>query len=142
MSDQNLANHARFVPGYHFLTAGLLLVNLLWSIIRLVRAPTIDSTVALLVAVALVMMFWYLRVFPLAVQDRVIRLEESLRIATLAPSLRDRVAEFTPHQLVALRFASDAELPGLAERVLSERITSRSAIKALIREWRADHQRA
>ena len=111
-------------------------------IVRLVRTLLVDSTVALLVAVALVMMFWYLRVFPLAVQDRVIRLEESLRIATLAPSLRDRVTEFTPHQLVALRFASDAELPGLAERVLSERITSRSAIKALVREWRADHQRA
>ncbi len=142
MPVQNLANHSRYVPGYHFLTAGLLLVNLVWSIVRLVGGPSIDSTVALLVAVALVMMFWYLRVFPLAVQDRVIRLEESLRLAAVAPELAGRVGEFTPHQLVALRFASDAELASLARRVLDERITSRSAIKALIREWRPDHQRA
>lgn len=140
---QNLSNHARYVPGYHFVLAGILLVILGWQIVILARHPGFPAFVGLLLAVALILMFWYMRVFAVTVQDRVIRLEERMRMERLlGAELKGRIGEFTPRQLVALRFASDAELPVLAKRVLEEKIASDKAIKAMIREWRADHLRA
>jgi len=140
---QNFANHARFVPGYHFLTFALLVINLGWSIYRLVKLPSWDAAVLLGLAVALVLLFFYSRLFALAVQDRVIRLEERLRMATLLPAdLKPRIGDFTTPQLVALRFASDAELPELARRVLDEGLTDRKVIKRLVQDWRADYCRA
>jgi hypothetical protein len=131
------------VPGYHFLTFGLLLINIGWSIYRLVKLPSVDATVMLGVAIALGFLFFYARAFPLAVQDRLIRLEERLRMAEVLPAdLKPRIADFTPAQLISLRFASDNELPALARRVLDESMTDRAAIKRLITEWRADHFRA
>ena len=97
----------------------------------------------LVVAVSLILMYWYMRVFAVTVQDRVIRLEERLRMAALLPTeLQRRIPEFSPEQLVALRFASDGELPVLARRVLDEKIADPKAIKQMVREWRADHLRA
>ena len=140
---QNFANHARFVPGFHFLTFGLLAINFGWSIYRLVKLPSWDAAVLLGLAVALVLLFLYARLFAITVQDRVIRLEERLRMATLLPpDLKSRINDLTPAQLISLRFASDAELPGLAKRVLDEGLTDRKAIKVLIKEWRADYLRA
>lgn len=139
---QNFANHARLVPGYHFVTFGLLAINLGWSIYRLVKIQSWDAAVVLGLAVALVLLFFYARLFPLAAQDRLIRLEERLRMATLLPAdLKPRIGDFTTAQLIALRFASDAELPDLARRVLDEGLTDRKAIKRLIKEWRADYCR-
>ena len=141
--EQNAANHARFVPGYHYLAGALTLLNLIWAITRSIRHPTIESHAAILVGVILLLLLWYLRAFPLAVQDRLIRLEERLRMQRLLPpAMQPRLDEFTAAQLIALRFASDAELPELASKVLNERITDRKQIKLLIREWRADHMRA
>ncbi|HSM18145.1 MAG TPA: DUF6526 family protein [Gemmatimonadales bacterium] len=140
---QTFANHARLVPGFHFLTFGLLAINLGWSIYRLVKLPSWDAAVLLGLAVALVLLFLYARLFAITVQDRVIRLEERLRMATLLPpDLKSRINDFTPAQLISLRFASDAELPALAKRVLDEGLTDRKAIKVLIKEWRADYLRA
>lgn len=142
-AQQNAANHARFVPGYHYLAGTLALVNLIWAIVRSVRHPTIESHAAILVGVILLLLLWYLRAFPLAVQDRLIRLEERLRLQRLLPAaIQSRIDEFTAAQLIALRFASDAELPELATKVLNERITDRKQIKLMIRDWRADHMRA
>jgi len=77
------------------------------------------------------------------VQDRVIRLEMRLRMREILPAdLHPRIAEFTPGQLVALRFAGDRELPVLARRVLDERLQDRKAIKQMITDWQADHLRA
>jgi len=140
---QNAANHARYVPGYHYLAGTLALLNLIWAIYRSVTHPTVESHAAILVGVILLLLLWYLRAFPLAVQDRLIRLEERLRMQRLLPpAMQGRLDEFTPGQLIALRFASDAELPELATKVLNERITDRKQIKLLIRDWRADHMRA
>ncbi|NNG15815.1 MAG: hypothetical protein HKM89_04980 [Gemmatimonadales bacterium] len=140
---QTFATHARLVPGYHFITFGLLVINLGWSIYRLVKVPGWDTAVTLGVAIALGFLFFYARSFPLAVQDRLIRLEERLRMATLLPAdLKPRIGDFTPAQLIALRFASDNELPTLARRVLDQGLTDRATIKRLITEWRADHVRA
>ncbi|HQR18930.1 MAG TPA: DUF6526 family protein [Gemmatimonadales bacterium] len=140
---QQLSNHARYVPGYHFVLSTLLLLVLGWAIVNVARAPGIPTALGLVLAVSLILMYWYMRAFAVRVQDRVIRLEERLRMAALLPAeLQRRIPEFTPEQLVALRFASDGELSALARRVLDEKITDAKAIKQLVREWRADHLRA
>ena len=84
----------------------------------------------------------YARAFAVQGQDRVIRLEERLRMERLLPDeLKPRINDFTMDQLIALRFASDAELPGLARKVLDEDIGDRKTIKQMIVTWRADYQR-
>ena len=99
--------------------------------------------VALLLAIALVLLFFYARVFALTVQDRVIRLEMRLRLTQLLPAdLQSRVNDFTVAQLVGLRFASDQELPDLARKVLEEKLTDRKVIKQLVRHWQPDLLRA
>ena len=140
---QTLANHARFVPAYHFFTASLLLINLAWSVRAALRNPQGESLVALGLGVALVLMFLYARNFALTVQDRVIRLEERLRMERLLPAdLKGRIDELRPGQFVALRFASDAELAELTRRVLAGELAGAGSIKKAIRSWRADHLRA
>jgi len=140
---QNNTNHARRVIGYHVVLTGLLVVVAGWQLYLLVLHPGVPALVGVALAVALVLIYWYERVFALTVQDRVIRLEERLRMERLLPAdLQGRIGEFTPRQLVALRFASDGELPSLARRVLVEGLADPRAIKAAIREWRPDHLRA
>jgi len=140
---QSFTNHARTVPGFHYGVIGALSLNFLWSLVRLYRVPGIDAVVGVIVAIALLGLCFYVRMFALRVQDRVIRLEMSLRLASLLPAeLRARTAALRPGQLVALRFASDAELPGLVRQVLDENLTDRREIKKRIREWQADHLRA
>lgn len=145
---QNYANHAKFVPLFHFVLAPMLLVNLIWCSYRLWffliqghdRGPT---GFAFLIAVALILLFFHARVFAMGVQDRVIRLEETMRMQRLLPeNLRSRIPEFTIAQFVSLRFASDAELPELAAKVLNDKITDRKAIKQMIKNWRPDYCRA
>jgi len=119
-------------------------INLGWTIYRLVKDVfSWGAIVNVLVAMALLVVFFYVRIFALTVQDRVIRLEMRLRLTGLLPAdLRPRIPEFTVAQLVALRFASDAELPALARKVLDEKLTDRKAIKRLIKDWQADYLRA
>jgi|SRR4051812_4888394 len=140
---QSFENHARFVPAYHFVTFGILLLNLLWTLYRLVRYPAVETVMATLVACALVLIAFYARTFALAVQDRVIRLEMQMRLRELLPvDLQRRAAELTPRQLIALRFASDQELPDLCRTVLNDKVTEQKAIKKMIKNWKADHLRA
>jgi hypothetical protein len=145
MSDpqQNLKNHAKFVPLFHFFAFPILVFNLLWSGKRAFQHPSWDTVIAALVGAALVVGFFLARIFALTVQDRVIRLEMRLRLRELLPAdLLPRIPEFTTRQLVALRFASDAELPSLARRVLEERMVEAKVIKQMIKDWQADHLRA
>jgi hypothetical protein len=139
---QSFANHAKLVPAYHFFTFGLIVVNLLWNLYRTAVDFSVGQFLSLVVAIVLVMVFFFARIFALTVQDRVIRLEMQLRLAQLAPDLAARFGEFTVNQLCSLRFAGDAELPELARRVLAEKLDDRKAIKQQIREWKADHLRA
>ena len=140
---QNFKNHARFVPAFHFFVGPVFLLNVGWSVVRVVRSFSFGTIISLLVAIALFVLALTARIFALTVQDRVIRLEMRLRMQqTLPPDLTPRIPEFTVSQLVALRFASDAELPNLARKVLQENLTERKAIKALVRNWQPDHLRA
>lgn len=137
---QTYANHHRYVPGFHGATFLLVLANLVWCVVQLFRqrfAPA--SLFALVAAVVLVQLFWYVRVFACANQDRIIRLEMRLRMEKLLPpELAARFEEFTVPQLVALRFAGDAELPALARKVLDEHLADRDLIKRQIRDWKGD----
>ncbi|MGB7212567.1 MAG: DUF6526 family protein [Gemmatimonadales bacterium] len=145
MSDvpQNFSNHPRFVPAYHFVAAAILLLNLAWNGIELFKYPGFGTVVGLLLAVALILLGWYLRAFPISVQDRIIRLEERLRMERLFPAdLKARIDEFTRNQLIALRFASDREFPDLARKVLAGKIDDLATIKGMVTEWRPDHWRA
>ncbi len=139
---QSFQQHKRYVPGFHFIAFGLVLATCVLAAIQLVRAPGIDSLASMTGSLALLGLFWYVRLFPLGVQDRVICLEERLRLARLLPAdLAARAEALRSGQLIALRFASDAELPALVRRVLDEGITGRDAIKALVSEWRPDTRR-
>ncbi len=139
---QTFATHRRFVPLYHYLTLPILIGNVLIAAYYVVRAPGLPSVWALMMGVALFLGALFARVFSLAAQDRVIRLEERLRMLQLLPEpLRARIPEFTRDQVIALRFASDDELPELAASVLQGNIQKRDDIKKMIKSWRADdHQ--
>ena len=139
---QTFANHVRIVPGFHYGVLGIFVLNLLWSLYRLWRTPGGDAAVQALVAAALLGLFFYARMFALTVQNRVIRLEMRLRLGELLPEdVRGRVGELRTGQLIALRFASDQELPELVRETLAERLPA-PAIKRKIRDWQADHLRA
>ncbi len=140
---QNFEHHARIVPAYHYGVFGIFILNLAYAIYRVYRSFSAGSVLSLLLAVAFLLVFFYARLFALTVQDRIIRLEMRLRLAELLPGdLKARIQEFTVAQLVALRFASDAELPELARKVLADGIADRKAIKKMIRNWKPDFLRA
>jgi hypothetical protein len=140
---QNFANHGRFVPAFHFFVVPVLLLNFFYSLYELKKSFSFHSIENVLVAIALMVLALLARIFALSVQDRVIRLEMQLRMAELLPTeLQARIVEFTPEQLIGLRFASDEELPELAQRVLAEQIADRKAIKQLVKKWRPDYMRA
>jgi len=143
-AEQNLSNHTRVFPPFHFFVLPMLLVNLVSHIYRVLReGVSTAGIVGILFALALIVGFLSCRLFSLAVQDRVIRLEEQLRYLRLLPAdLQTRVDELSIGQIVSLRFASDAELPGLARKVLDGKIQNRKAIKQMIQNWRPDHLRA
>ncbi len=126
-ADQSFANHTRLYPPFHFFVLPVLMVNLGQSLYWLWKGElTYRGIFGVLFAMALFVGFTTARLFALKAQDRVIRLEERLRYAQLLPAdLQPRIGEFTVDQIVSLRFASDAELPALARKVLDEKMTQR-----------------
>ena len=144
MSEQNFKNHAKFVPLYHFFALPVLLINFVVQLYWWIKLGFVPlHFFPVLVAAALFLGVLYARLFALAVQDRLIRLEEKLRYERVLPEeLRWRADELTIDQFVSLRFASDDELPQLMRKVLDEKLKSRKAIKALIKNWRPDYLRA
>ncbi len=144
MAEQNFQNHVRWVPAFHFFVQPVFLLNFIYSVYHLIKAPfSFESVLGVLVAAALVMGALFARLFALKVQDRVVRLEMRLRMERLLPAdLKPRIEDFTVGQLVALRFASDPELPELARRVLNDKLTERKAIKQMVKNWKPDYLRA
>jgi hypothetical protein len=140
-SPQSFSRHARYDPLFHFFVLPVFALTLLLSIAHLVRHPSLHSAWLVVVVIAVLVVLLKVRLYPLKVQDRVIRLEERLRLMTLLdPGVRPRIAEFTESQLIAFRFASDAELPALALRTLNEKLAP-SDIKRAIQQWRPDYWR-
>jgi hypothetical protein len=140
---QNFANHTKIVPAFHYFVLPVLAINLGWRFERVWHSRSPDTVISFFLAAALVMLALCGRMFALTVQDRVIRLEMQLRLQNLLPpDQRMRIPEFSVGQLVALRFASDAELPELARKVLDEHLGDRKAIKKLVRNWQPDLLRA
>jgi hypothetical protein len=144
MEQQNLTNHGKFVPAFHFFAVPVMVANFIVAIVRLWTVGFSFATVfGVIVAAALVIVTFEARLFALAVQDRVIRLEERLRYEKVLPEeLRWRADELTVNQFVALRFASDDELAALMRKVLDEKLEQRKAIKQQIKSWRPDYLRA
>ena len=139
---QNFSNHTRFVPPFHYVALPILLVNFVSAVVELFNGITFDASLHVLVAVALIIVALFARVFALKAQDRVIRLEMRLRMLELLPEDRQgRINDFTPTQMVSLRFAGDAELPELARKVLDENITKTTSIKKMITDWQGDYFR-
>ena len=139
---QTYANHARYVPLFHFVVFGLLVVNALYRLYVVVRYFSGGGLIDALLAVALVLLAWSVRTFDARLQDRIIRLEMRLRLARLLPpELHPRLVELRPGQLVALRFAPDAEVPGLVEEILAGRLVRGAEIKQRIKTWEPDYFR-
>src|SRR5436190_19931076 len=118
---QSYANHAKVVPAFHYFTFGLVAVYLVYRLYLIATVPSLANSMGLVAAVALLMVMFWARIFALRVQDRVIRLEMQLRVASLVPELGPRFGEFTVNQLCALRFGSDRHLPELARKALADR---------------------
>jgi len=137
---QTFANHARFDPPYHFFAMPVLAITVLVAIWNLIQNASFYSAWMVVVALALVVLAFKCRLYALKVQTRVIRLEERLRLAKLLPeSLRAKIPQLTEGQLVALRFAPDAEIPGLVEKALAN-VPNREIKKAIVK-WRPDYFR-
>ncbi|MGA7928400.1 MAG: DUF6526 family protein [Candidatus Sulfotelmatobacter sp.] len=138
---QTFTNHARLDPLYHFLVLPIFAIALIVGIVHFIWRPGLHTGSIFVLSVASVIAVSKLRLYPLRVQDRVICLEERLRLSSvLSEPLRRRIPELTEAQLIALRFASDAELPKLAERAISEKL-SPADIKKAIQTWRPDYWR-
>jgi hypothetical protein len=139
--EQSFKNHARLDPAFHGILAPGALILLGFTIYGLIREPDWWGTVRLLGVVWAILLMFKVRLYSLKVQDRVIRLEERLRLAQLLPdATRTRIGELSERQLIALRFASDAELPGLVQKTLDGHWDSKQ-IKQSIQTWRPDHFR-
>ncbi len=145
---QNFGNHARFDPLFHFFLVPVFTLGVILSLIHFFAhlgessfRDDFHAALIILLAVALLLLVFKERLYALRVQDRVIRLEERLRLAQILPEpLRSRIPELTEDQLIALRFAPDAEVPKLVERTLNEKL-SRKQIKQSVVNWRPDNWR-
>jgi hypothetical protein len=138
---QTFANHARLDPLFHFIVLPVFGLSVIGGVIHFLWRPSVHSGVFFVISVAALIAVLKIRIYCLKLQDRVIRLEERLRLATLMPEpLRSRIPELTEAQLIGLRFASDGEVAKLAERALNEKL-SRADIKKAIQNWRPDYWR-
>jgi len=137
---QNFANHAQYMPLYHFFTTPLSLIFVIWSVKRLIADPGAETVYLLVGALAVFGAVGVSRLSPLRAQDRLIRLEEQLRYARLLPAdLAARAqAAFSPRHYIALRFASDTELASLVEMVIKNPALRGKEIKSNIKTWRPD----
>lgn len=138
---QSFANHTMFDPAFHFFLGPIALANVFvqgWNLYRHFEA---GSAWILVLAIAALVAVFKMRLYSLKVQDRVIRAEERLRLYRLLPEgSREKIERLTPAQLVGLRFAGDAELPGLVDKTLAGNLKTKE-IKLAVTNWRADHFR-
>jgi hypothetical protein len=141
---QSFSNHKRNYPLFHFVASPLLAIYLVYAIYTFVKAPSLASGMTVVLAAGVVAALFASRVMALTVQNRVIRLEMAMRLERVlgAAAAADALAKLPVGRLIALRFASDAELPGLVARVLSQELSTNVQVKQAIREWQGDFLRA
>ena len=138
---QNYEHHTKWDPITHFILGPLFLINLLVRIAHVYRHPGIVAGWEVVLAIGLILLNVKVRLYSLRIQDRLIRAEERQRLAALVPEpLRSRLDELTVGQLIALRFASDAEVPTLVQRAVVDRMNGKD-IKKAIQVWRPDYLR-
>ena len=138
---QSYGNHTRWDPPFHFFVLPMVFLTVVVTIVHFVHRQNFFAGWLVIFSIAIVILAIRARQFALKVQDRIIRLEERLRLAgLLAEPLRSRIGELTEGQLVALRFASDGEIPALVEDILARKL-SRGEIKKTIKVWRGDYFR-
>lgn len=139
---QSFANHAKFVPLYHFVLFPILLLYVLWSLWQVIQNPGLETVVAFVMSLVIVLITLFARVFALQAQDRVIRLEETLRLRQLlSPEQFARLGELRRQHYIAIRFAADDEVPALIQRVFAGELKTGKEIKQAIRTWRPDYHR-
>lgn len=141
MTSQNLSNHTRYDKLYHFTIVPLVLVGLVGSLVNFSTTTPDNRYVSALLILVFFLLFLVAglaRIYSLKVQDRVIRAEENFRHFLLTGKPLD--THLSVRQIIALRFASDAEFPALAQRAVTDNLTPRQ-IKEAIRDWRGDHYR-
>jgi len=135
---QSFANHRRLDPSQHFFLTPVLVITVVSSCVSAYRHPSLHNAWFVVLALALLLMAFQVRIYALKVQDRVIRLEETLRMERVLPAeLQGRIQELTVKQMVGLRFAADAELPHRVREALDEKLSG-EAIKKRIQSWRPD----
>jgi hypothetical protein len=143
VTKQSYANHLRWYPLFHFVAVPILLAYAIWSVWTAMQAPSADRWWTVAFAIGVFLAALTSRAMAVRVQDRVIRLEMRLRLAAVLPAdLRVHIPSLATRHLVALRFASDAELPELVRQVMSGTLADQKAIKKAIVQWQADHLRA
>jgi len=141
MSHQNLRNHYRYIPMWHFITSLAIIAVLIGSIVNLSKSTSenlYSASLIFVIALILSSFFWYARWFALRVQDRAIRAEETLRHFILTGKPLD--SRLRMGQIIALRFASDIEFPELASKAAEKGLRSK-VIKKMIKDWKPDNYR-
>ena len=144
MQEQSYAKHAKFVPMFHYVLFGIIVLTFIGSLVNVWQSlgdheRIYSASLIAAITVALVLLFFFTRIFSMGVQDRAIRAEENLRHFALTGKLMD--PRLTIKQIVGLRFASDAEFVELARKA-AEGSMSPDEIKKSVQNWRADHDRA
>jgi hypothetical protein len=138
---QDLKSHARFDPPYHFFLTIVVIANVIIAIIYAVHHPHFYPIWLAILSIAALVALLKLRTYPLKVQDRVIRLEERLRLQELAPTeWHTQIYRLSEDQLIGLRFAGDDEVVELAKQALEHNL-NRKQIKERIKSWRPDNWR-
>jgi hypothetical protein len=141
---QSFENHTRYFPLFHFIASPLLAIYLVYTLYALNRSPSLVTAADVVLAAGVFAALFAGRTMVLVVQNRVIRLEMRLRLERVlgAVAAADALANLAPARLIALRFASDAELPALIARVRSNELSTNREVKQAIREWQPDYLRA
>ena len=143
MQEQNFKNHARLVTGFHYVLSMIILVTIIMSLINLYQEiqageGLLEPLMLVFLTISVLLVAWFARSFPLKAQDRAIRAEENFRHYLLTGKSLD--SSLRIGQIIALRFASDAEFPALAQKAVSENLENKD-IKQLIKDWKGDFHR-
>jgi hypothetical protein len=145
MSDdavQSYSNHARWLAPWHFFVIPVLAANAIIQIVEAARAPGFPSVWNAILAIALVVGMVCARRMSLRVQDRLICQEEALRLERLLPGRGRDIERLTREHFIGIRFASDAEVPHLVDRILAGELATRDEVKRAVQHWRSDYLRA